>query len=113
MFTRAHACAGVIFHPNRGAQFNDRSVIALCDKFGIVRSMGATGSCYDHASAESFWSIVKHEFYYRHTFATVKELRAGLDQFLGYYNTARRYSTIGYRTPTDFEVPSTEAYLAA
>ena len=76
-------------------------------------AIGAIGSCFDHARADSFWSIVKHEFYYRHTFATVEELRAGLDEFFGYYNTARRCSKIGYRTPTDFEVSSTQANLAA
>jgi transposase InsO family protein len=94
----------VIFHTDRGSQFTSQQIANLAQDLPILRSMGRTGVCWDNAQIESFWSIYKHEYYYRHVFTTLEELRQGTYAWIdGWYNAKRRNSAIGYLSPIDYE----------
>ena len=84
-----------------------------CADSGLRQSVGRTGVCWDNACSESFWSVFKHEFYYRRTFATMAELYAAIDRWMVYYNTWRRHSSNGQRSPIAYENAKPLAVLAA
>jgi len=111
--TRARAVTGTIFHADRGGQYTSGDVADKCRSLGLQQSVGATGVCWDNACSESFWSVFKHEYYYRHTFATKGELYSAIDRWMIYYNTRRRHSSIGQRSPIDYETNSAQMPQAA
>ena len=93
--TRGGAVAGTIFHADRGAQYTSGAVADVCTEFELRQSVGRTGVCWDNACSESFWSVFKHEYYYRHTFTTREELYCAIDRWMVYYNSRRRSYSAG------------------
>ncbi|MCK0093843.1 IS3 family transposase [Rhodococcus sp. F64268] len=101
--TRGGGCEGTILHSDRGGEYTAHLTAAACGRYGLRRSMGATGICWDNSPSESFWSLFKHEEYYRHVYATKSELVAGVDNWIVFYNTVRRNSAVGMLSPDSFE----------
>jgi putative transposase len=100
---RGGGCRGTVLHSDRGGEFTAHLTAQACLRHGLRRSMGETGICWDNSPAESFWSTFKHEHYYRHVYATKTELVAAIDKWIRFYNSKRRHSAIGMRSPDDYE----------
>jgi transposase InsO family protein len=68
----------------------------------VQLSVGRTGVCWDNAVAESFFSMLKNEMYYRQKFVTRSRARFAVMEYIEvFYNRGRLHSTLGYRTPVE------------
>jgi putative transposase len=104
-FTHRKPKHGVIFHSDRGTQYTSHEFAAFCTKNNIRRSLGKTGICYDNAVSESFFATYKKELIHTRPWPDIHDLkRRTFDWIETYYNTARRHSTLGYLTPTEYEL---------
>lgn len=102
--TRGGDVDGVIFHSDRGSEYTSAAYQALCDRLGVVQSMGRVGSCFDNAAAEAFNSLLKVEYVHRRRFATRAEARLKIATWIAdFYNTRRRHSRAGGLPPAEFE----------
>lgn len=59
---RRLVAAEAIFHSDRGTQYTSLAFQAHCAALTVTQSMGATGACFDHAVAESFFATLKADF---------------------------------------------------
>ncbi|SDP95568.1 Transposase InsO and inactivated derivatives [Lentzea jiangxiensis] len=100
---RGGDCRGTVLHSDRGGEYTANLTAQACFRHGLRRSMGATGICWDNSPAESFWSTFKHEHYYRHVYATTTEFVVTVDKWIRFYNSVRRHSKLGMRSPSDYE----------
>ena len=65
--------------------------------------MSRRGNCHDNAPAESPFGSLKTECVRGERFATHDEARAGLFDYLAFYNHRRRHSALGYVSPAVHE----------
>jgi putative transposase len=95
---------GLIFHSDRGSQYASQDVHDWLAARAMRQSMSGTGNCYDNAPMESYWHSLKVEETHGQDFATRAEASHCVFAYVeGWYNTTRIHSSLGYKSPAQFE----------
>lgn len=93
-----------IINSDQGCQFTSEAWITTLQKLNIAISMDGKGRWADNVYIERLWRTIKYELVFLHSFDTVAQVRAALDEYIKFYNTKRYHSKLNYHTPdTVFE----------
>jgi transposase InsO family protein len=102
--TRGGDVGGVVMHRDRGTQYTSGEFAELCQRHGILQSVGRTGVCWDNAPAESFLATLKKELVHRRVFRTRAEARLAIRHWIeSWYNRRRLHSVLGGQSPIEWE----------
>jgi len=95
---------GVVSHTDQGSQYASNDYQDLQKLYGIVASMSRRGNCWDNSVVESFFGTLKQEHVFFCDFETRDQARLSVFEWIeGWYNRERLHSTLGNRSPEEYE----------
>jgi len=95
---------GLIHHSDQGVQYASDAYVACLNTHNIQISMSRKGNPYDNAFVESFIRTLKYEEVHLKDYETFSEVLNDIPSFIeDVYNKKRLHSSLGYRSPIDFE----------
>jgi putative transposase len=98
-----HLHLEVLRRPVESAEYTAGAFQAACQRLSIAQSMGRPGSALDNAVIESWHSTLEWELRRVEHFATKAQARAKVAAWIEEYNTTRRHSSLGMRSPLAYE----------
>lgn len=96
--------SGLIVHTDRGSQFTSEGFAELARHHRITQSMSRKGDCWDNAVIESFFDTLSAELLEETAFTSLAHVLEELFKYIDYYNAERMHSTLGYISPSAFEL---------
>ena len=102
--SRGSSLKDLIHHSDRGVQYACRDYALRLSQIGAHASMSRPGTPQDNAKAESFMSTLKAEEVDGKASQSLKDAESRIGAFIDdVYNARRLHSSIGYKTPIEFE----------
>jgi putative transposase len=88
-----------IFNTDQGSQFTSAAFTGVLTTAGICISMDGRGRWMDNVFIERLWRSLKHEDLYLKAYADGHDAKAGIAEWIGFYNTRRPHQALRNRTP--------------
>jgi putative transposase len=98
-----------LLHSDQGWQYRMPAYVRVLEERGMVQSMSRKGNCLDNAAMESFFAVLKSEFFYLNKFASVEDLEAGIGEYIHYYNHDRIKLKLKGLSPVQFRTQALAA----
>jgi putative transposase len=88
-----------IFNTDQGSQFTSAAFTGRLAAAGVRISMDGRGRWMDNVFIERLWRSLKHEDVYLKAYGDGREARAGIGEWIAFYNGSRPHQALGNRTP--------------
>lgn len=99
---KKNPAAQPIIHSDRGFQYTSIEYHQLKKHYRFQVSMSEAGKCLDNQPIESFWGVLKSEYYYRKSFDTFESLKKGIADYIDFYHTKRYVPKFDGLTPLEY-----------
>ena len=94
----------LIHHSDQGVQYASNLYVDCLKGHNFQISMSRKGNPYDNAFVESFIKTLKYEEVYLNEYVTFSDALRNIGRFIDdVYNKKRLHSSLGYKSPDDFE----------
>jgi putative transposase len=84
---------GLVFHSDRGSQYQSKAYGKLLVEYGIRASMGDVGARWDNAVVERFFGRLKHDWIFKLHQPTREHMFNDVRAYIKYYNLDRLHSS--------------------
>ena len=88
-----------IFNTDQGSQFTGKAFTQVLISNTIQISMDGVGRWADNVIIERFFRSIKWEDIYLNDYDSVKNVRLGIANYILFYNTVRKHSSLNKQTP--------------
>jgi putative transposase len=98
-----------IWNSDQGSHFTSSQYLNRLLAAGVQISMDGKGRALDNIFTERLWRTIKYEEVYLKEYASPREARQGIAQYLSFYNQERPHQSLSYRTPAQVYYPTIQS----